>query len=59
MAVSRDHSAGRSNNIKIDNSSFETVEQSKYLGTTLTYRNSIQEVMKSRFKSGNACYHLV
>jgi hypothetical protein len=32
------------------------VEQFKYLGTTLTNRNSIQEEIKSRFKSGNAFY---
>ena len=30
-----------------------------YLGTTLTNQNSIQEEIKSRLKSGNACYHLV
>ena len=30
-----------------------------YLGTTLTNENSIQEDMKSRLKSGNACYHSV
>jgi hypothetical protein len=35
------------------------VEQFKYLGTTLTNQNSIQEEIKSRLKSGNACYHLV
>ena len=29
----------------------------KYLETTLTYKNSIQEEIKSRFNSGNACYH--
>jgi hypothetical protein len=29
-----------------------------YLGTTLTNQNSIQEEIKSRLKSGNACYHL-
>jgi hypothetical protein len=38
---------------------FETVEQFKYLGTTLTYQNSIHEEIKSRLKSGNACYHSV
>ena len=33
------------------------MEQFKYLGTTLTYQNSIQEEIKSRLKSGNAGYH--
>jgi hypothetical protein len=51
--------AGRNHSIKIDNSSFERVEELKYLGTTLTYQNSIQEEVKNRLKSGNACYYLV
>jgi len=38
---------------------FETVEQFKYLGTTLTNHNSIQEEIKSRLKSGNSCCHSV
>jgi hypothetical protein len=46
-------------NIKIDNKSSERVEQFKYLGTTLTNRNSIQEEIKGGLKSGNACCHLV
>ena len=37
---------------QIDNSSFERVEEFKYLGTTLTNHNSIQEEIKSRLKSG-------
>jgi len=45
--------------MKTGNRSFERVEEFKYLGTTLTNRNSIQEEIKSRLKSGNACYHLV
>jgi hypothetical protein len=57
MVMSRDQNAGRSHNIKIDNSAFEIVEEYKYLGTTLTNQNSIQE--ESRLKSGNACYHSV
>ena len=51
--------AGRSHEIKIDNSSFERAEQFKYLGTTLTNPNSFQEEIKSRLKLGNACYHWV
>ena len=58
MVMSRDKN-GRSNTIKIDNSSFERVEQFKYLGTTETNQNSIQVENKNRLKSGNACYRLV
>ena len=35
------------------------MEEFKYLGTTLTYQNSIPEEIKSRLRSGNACYHSV
>jgi len=35
------------------------VEDFKYLGTNVTNQNSIQEEIKSKLKSGNACYHLV
>jgi hypothetical protein len=45
--------------MKIDNSSFERVEEFKYLGTNLTNQNSIQEEKKSRLSSGNARYHSV
>jgi len=57
--MSRDQNAGRSHNIKIDNSSLERVEELKCLGTTLTNQNSIQEEIKSRLKSGIACYRWV
>ena len=57
--MSRYQDAGRSNSIKTDNRSFEEVEEFKYLGTTLTNQNSIQEEIKSRLMSGNACYHSV
>jgi hypothetical protein len=40
--------AGRSHNIKTDNSSFEKVEEFKYLGTKLTNHSFIQEEIKSR-----------
>jgi hypothetical protein len=35
------------------------VEELKYLVTTLTNQNSVHEEIKSRLKSGNACYHSV
>ena len=37
----------------------ERVEEFKYLGTTLTNQNAIQEEIKSRLRSGNACYYSV
>jgi len=48
MTVSRDQNAGRIYSMKVDNSSIETVEEFKYLGTTLTNQNSIHEEIKSR-----------
>jgi hypothetical protein len=57
MVMSQDQKAEQSNSMKIDNSSFERVEEFKYLGTTLTNRNSIQGEIRSRLKPGNACYH--
>ena len=59
MVMSRDRNAGRGYSVKIDNSSIERVEDFKYLGTTITDQNSIQEEIESRFKSGNACYYSV
>jgi len=56
MVMSRDQNAGRSHSIKINNSSFQWVEEFRYLGTTVKNQNSIQEEIKSRLKSGNACY---
>jgi len=56
MVMSPDQNAGRSQNMKIDSSSFEVVEQFKYLGTSLTHQNSIQEEIKRRLNSWNACY---
>jgi hypothetical protein len=48
MVMSRDQNAGQNHNIKVDNKSFERVEQFKYLATTLMNQNSIQEEIKSR-----------
>jgi hypothetical protein len=55
MVMSRDQNAGKNRKIQIGNKSFETVEQFKYLGTTLTSQNSIHEKIKGRLKSVNAC----
>jgi hypothetical protein len=59
MVMSRDQNAGQNGYIQIGNKSFDTVEQFKYLGTTLTNQNSILAEIKSRLRSGNACYHSV
>jgi hypothetical protein len=48
MIKSRDQNAGLSRSMKTDNSSIERVEEFKYLGTTLTNKNYIQEEIKSR-----------
>ena len=55
--MSREQTAGLSHTMNVDNSPIERVEEFKYLGTTLTNQNSIQEEIKSRLKLGNACYH--
>jgi hypothetical protein len=59
MATSRNQNAGQNHNIKVDNKSFERVDDFKYVRTTLTNQNSIHEEFNSRLKSGNACYHSV
>jgi sorting nexin-29 len=59
MVMPRDQNAGQNGYIQIGNKSFETVKQFKYLGTTLTNQNSIDEEIKGRLKSWNACYHSV
>ena len=51
MVMSRDQNAGRIQSVRIDNSTFERVEEFKYLGT-LTNQNSIPEEIKSRLRSG-------
>ena len=59
MVMSRDQNAGQNHSGRIDNSTFERVEEFKYLGTTLTNQNSIAEEIKSELRLGNACYHSV
>jgi len=45
--------------MKVDNRSFERVEEFKYLGTSVRNQNFIQKEIKNRLKSGNAYYHSV
>ena len=59
MVMSRDQNAGRIHSVRMNNSTFERVEEFKYFGTTLTHQNSILEEIKSRLRLGNACYHSV
>jgi hypothetical protein len=47
MVISRDQKEKKSHNIKIDNCSFERVDKFKYLGTTLTNENSVQEKLRA------------
>jgi hypothetical protein len=59
MIMSRYPNSGQNQNIRIANESFEKVAKFKYLGTTLTNQNDIQDEIKSRLNSGNACYYSV
>ena len=59
MVMSQYQNAGRSQSIKINSSCFERVEELEYFGTILMNQNSIQEKIKSRLKSRNACNHSV
>jgi hypothetical protein len=59
MLLSRRQNAGQNADIKIFNRYFENVEQFRYLGRTITNQNLIQEEIKRRLNSSNACYHSV
>jgi hypothetical protein len=59
MLLSRHQNVGQNRDIKTANRSFENVSQFKYLGTTASNQNLIQEKIKSRLNSDNVCYHSV
>jgi hypothetical protein len=59
MIMSRYPNSGQNQNIRMANESFEKVAKFKYLGTTLTNQNDIQDEINSRLNSGNACYYSV
>jgi hypothetical protein len=50
---------GQKHSKKIANWSFEGVAKFKFLGTTLTDQYCVQDEIKCRLNSGNACYHSV
>jgi hypothetical protein len=59
MLLSRHQNVGQNRDIKIARRSFENVPQFKYLERTVTNKHFIQEEIKRRLNSGNACYHSV
>jgi ribosomal protein S2 len=59
MLLSRHKNAGQNHDTKIANRSFENVAKLRYLGTTITNQNLIQEEIKRRLNSSNACYRSV
>jgi hypothetical protein len=61
MFLSRHQNVGQNRDIKVKiaNRSFENVSQYKYLGTTVTNQNLIQEEVNRRLNSVSACYHSV
>jgi hypothetical protein len=59
ILLSRHRNVGQNRDIKIAYRLFENVSQFKYLGMTVTNQNLIQEEIKRRLNSGNACYNSV
>jgi hypothetical protein len=59
MLLSCHQNVGQNRDIRIANRSFGNVAQFKYLGMTVTNQNLIQEEIKRRLNSANACYHSV
>jgi hypothetical protein len=57
MLLSCHQNVGQNRDIKIANRSFENMSQFKYLGMTVTNQNLIQEEIRRRLNSSNACYH--
>jgi hypothetical protein len=55
----RHQNTSENRDIKIGKKSFQNASQFKYLGTTVTNHKLIQEEIKMRLNSGNACYHSV
>jgi hypothetical protein len=59
MMLSCHQNVGQNRGRKIAKRSLENVSQFKYLRTTVSDQNVIQEEIERRFKSGDACYQSV
>jgi hypothetical protein len=57
MVLSRDQNAEQNSNIQTGNKSSETAQEFECLEMALKNKNLIRKEIKSRLKSGNACYH--
>jgi hypothetical protein len=55
MLVSRLQNAGQNHNIKSASRYFDNVAKFRYFGTAVADQNLIQEEIKSRLNSDNAC----
>jgi hypothetical protein len=47
----------RENKLEIDNTSFESVQSFKYLGSTVNQNNTIEEEIKERLIAGNKAFY--
>jgi ribosomal protein S2 len=59
MLLSRHQNAGQNHGVMIAKRCFENVAKFRYLGTTIINQPLIQEEIKRRSNSVNACYHSV
>jgi ribosomal protein S2 len=57
MLLSCHQNVGKNHDMKIATRYFENVAKFRYLGTTITNENQIQEEIKRRLNLDNACYH--
>jgi hypothetical protein len=57
MIISRHPNSGQNQNVRIANKSFENMAKFKYLGTTLTNQNDINDEIKGTLNLGNAYYY--
>jgi hypothetical protein len=57
MLLYRYQKERQNRDIKIANKSYGNVSRFKYLGATVTNENLIEEKIKRRSNSSNACYH--